>query len=88
VTPTASIVIVEAAQVVEPQKPAEIGKLWVERSPEPLQELRLDRTGESRAAQRGQHLPIEVLFRPRRGSCHQRCNTSTGDKQVSDTLPT
>src|SRR6185436_18722189 len=53
VTPTASIVIVEAAQVVEPQEPAEIGKLWVKRSPEPLQELRLDRTGESRAAQRG-----------------------------------
>src|SRR5437773_11943138 len=53
VTPTAGIVVVEAARLVEPKEPAEIGKLRVKGSPERRQKLRLDRTGESRAAQRG-----------------------------------
>jgi hypothetical protein len=63
VTPTAAIVVVEAARFVEPKEPAEIGKLRVKESPERRQKLRLDGTGESRATQRGSDLPVEVLFR-------------------------
>ena len=70
VTPTARVVVVEAARLVEPQEPAEIGKLRVKGSPEPRQKLRLDRTGESRAAQFGQHLPVEVRFRQRHRRRH------------------
>ena len=41
VTATASIVVVEAARLVEPQEPAEIGKLWVKRSPEPAAKIEI-----------------------------------------------
>ena len=53
----------EPTRLVEPKEPAEIGKLRVEGSAERRQKLRLDRTGESRAAQGGSQLPVEVLFR-------------------------
>src|SRR5262249_1897909 len=85
VTPTACIVVVEAARLVEPKEPAEIGKLRIKGSPERRQELRLDRTSESRAAQRDSHLPVEPLSCQRQGRSHQRCNTSKGNRRVTDT---
>jgi hypothetical protein len=86
VTPTASIVVVEAARLVEPKEPAEIGKLRVKGSPEPRQELRLDRTGETRAAQRGLYLLVEVRLRERQGRGHQGCTASNRNRQATDTV--
>src|SRR6185437_7781106 len=88
VAAAAGIVVVETARLVEPEEPAEIGKLRIEGSAEGRQELRLDRTGEARAAQCGSNLPIELLVRQRQGRGHQRCNTRKSNRQATATLQT
>jgi hypothetical protein len=75
---------VESARLVEPQEPAEIGKLRVKGSPEPRQKLRLDRTGETRAVQRGLHLFVEVRLRERQGRSHQHCTARNRYRQATD----
>jgi len=59
----AGIVVVQPTGLVEPEQPAEVRQFRIQRSPERREELRLDRTGEARAAKRCAHFRIEVFLR-------------------------
>jgi hypothetical protein len=56
-----SVVVVEPAQLVEPEQAAEIGERRIERAPEPGHQLGLDRAGESRVAKSSLNSQVEVV---------------------------